>query len=161
GTVELEFAYDKMKAAFSPFLSDTFNQYLQIRANGIVFSENYFAGSWDHMGQKLIALEHFLKQHQGFPFANGLKGDYNRYLQWYLFGLQSKKTTKDGSNVVKNEVRESFQTLIHDYPETQTARIVQKYYDQLEQNNFEKIYEKSFNMPDLPEYLVDTKKASQ
>ncbi|HEX6923773.1 MAG TPA: hypothetical protein VF149_08110, partial [Bacillales bacterium] len=46
GTVELEFAYDKMKAAFSPFLSDTFNQYLQIRANGIVFSENYFAGSW-------------------------------------------------------------------------------------------------------------------
>ncbi|HEU5140632.1 MAG TPA: hypothetical protein VFT51_11700 [Bacillales bacterium] len=153
GSLELRFDYGKLQKVFVPFVSDTMDTYLTIKADPIVYSEGTFEGNWNHLGGKLVEIDGFLKENPEFPFAKELKANYDKFLHWYLFGNLYKKTTTDGSTIVKDEVKQSFQALIQDNPDTFTARVVEKYYNQIKQNGFAKVPQESFEMPDFPPYL--------
>ncbi|HEX7064758.1 MAG TPA: hypothetical protein VF199_06795 [Bacillales bacterium] len=153
GNLELKYAYNKFQKAFSPYVSNTMDAFLEIQADSVVYSEGTFEGTWDHLGETLVKIDQFLKKHPEFPFAKDLKTDYQLFLPWYLTGNYSKDIVEEGSDIVKNEVRQSFQALIQDNPATFTAKVVEEYYNQIKQNGFKKVPRDSFEMPDFPSYL--------
>ncbi|HET7616198.1 MAG TPA: hypothetical protein VFK27_04490, partial [Bacillales bacterium] len=153
GMLELTVPFNDYKEWFSPYVSDQMKQYLSLEANQIVLRDASFDESWNALGEQLVSTENFLTKYPDFSFNPELKSRYSRDLHIYLFGIPNKKPFDRQTGTLLDEVRQSYEKIMADYPDSTTAKIVKNYYQALKDNDWKQIPPESFEMPALPDEL--------
>lgn len=159
-TLKLVIPYDKYLEWFRSYVSDKMGSYLQLESDRIVLKEGSLAATWNDVGDELVRLEQFLKKWPDFTFHLKLKERYIRNLRLYFHGSINTFPFQHGTDVLKDEVKASYQYVMETYPDTTTASIVREYYEKLEDNHFRELQSEYTPKP-LPKFLKGVEKSAQ
>lgn len=128
--------YDALNQAYAPYLSEDLKNYLSIQtieANQHSMEDGGLTITRNELADRLLNAEYYLSS-----FPNGLKKeaiktlylDYlGQYIHEYRYGAVDENTLQ-----LLPEVKESYEKLVLEHPDTKTAQIVKDYLTILNQN---------------------------
>lgn len=115
--------YRKIDQLFSQTLSTTLDQYMQWSAQpGKIISDGAVTVSWRKLAQVLVNLEQLSRTYPEAQLNKLWKKQYILFINAFLNGLPNSPITDNGR--LKGDVKESYQFVLHNFPDTETARIV-------------------------------------
>lgn len=122
-----------------PNLSDTMKTYLEIKSMKVT-TDGALLVSWDELSDNLIKIEEIVRGNKDFLLNKELFEMYNLYFNLYT----NKDLTLPNSpifdgEILKEEVKQSYERFITEYPDTKSGEAISEYYDLLKNNNYKRI----------------------
>jgi hypothetical protein len=136
---------------FKSYVSPGVNEFLKIRSSELIegFSEDAaLLIPFRELGGRIITWQNYINKYPSTPLLAEAKFSYHLYLNTFLSGLDNSPIAKD--DILLPEVKEVYSEFINKYRDTESGKIVEKFYNLLSGNNFR-----------LPEDLDDFYKENQ
>lgn len=136
---------------FKSYVSPGVNEFLKIRSSELMvgFSEDAaLLIPFRELGGRIITWQNYINKYPSTLLLAEAKFSYHLYLNTFLSGLDNSPIAKD--DVLLPEVKEVYSEFINKYRDTESGKIVEKFYNLLSGNNFR-----------LPEDLDDFYKENQ
>jgi hypothetical protein len=127
------YLYNNFKSYVSPAIRD----YLLLRSKELVegFSENSkLLITFQSVGDRIINWENYLAKYPASPLSAEAKFSFHLYLNTFLTGLDNSPIAND--EVVLPEMKEVYTNYIHKNNNSESGKIVEKYFAILAKNNF-------------------------
>ncbi|MEC0246835.1 hypothetical protein P4H65_13655 [Paenibacillus chitinolyticus] len=121
--------YDALNKSYSPYVSDDLKAYLAIQS---LETETPFRSdaslkiSRDELGERTLAAEKALTAYPKGPKAEEIKALYSDYLHEYIHGYRYEAIEEPGMKLIPL-VKQSYEKLVKNNPDTKTAGIVKEY----------------------------------
>jgi hypothetical protein len=109
--------------------------YLKIKSEKKALSDGALAITHEELGMRLLKIEDFVLNNPTFPKVEELKVQYRLYIDFYLKGTNNTKVVTENGKI-KDEVKVNFETLITENKYSETAKIVERFYNKLKENQF-------------------------
>lgn len=125
---------------FGPILPPDWKTYFDQRALEIKekFAED--AGlliSWENLRKRISFWESFLGKYPNFPLSNEINRYISIYIRTFLTGMDNSPITRDfTSNMLRKDIRDSFENFLKENRNSRYYSIVKKYYNILNKNSF-------------------------
>lgn len=104
--------------------------------------------TWNELSDRIVSLERFILSNPNFPDNNLLYELYKRYFTFYTTDLLDNTPIYE-RNVLKEEVKRSYERFMDEYKETETIQVINDFYQRLEQNDFKQVED-----PEIPELIT-------
>jgi|GEM_PF-1932797 len=141
---------------FGSKLSKAFREYLKLKS---VEVDRHFAQdagliiSWNELSDRIAAWESFIQKYPDTDYAAEARQEYfERYLYFYVNGLDNSRLYDYGTGELKDELKKSYERYIAEYGDQPSGRAVLEFYNLLKKNNFKETDE-------VKEYAKNIKKA--
>jgi hypothetical protein len=109
--------------------------YLKIKSEKKALIDGALAISHKNLGERLLEIEDFVLNNPVSPKVEELKEQYVLYMSFYLKGSNNTMiVTEDGT--IKPEIKRNYESLITENEFSETAKIVEKFYQRLEEAQF-------------------------
>ncbi|MEY9094076.1 hypothetical protein [Paenibacillus sp. RC84] len=121
--------YDALNKSYAPYVSDDLKAYLAIQSleNKTPFrSDASLKISRDELGERTLAAEKVLTAYPKGPKAEEIKALYSDYLHEYIHGYRYEAIEEPGMKLIPL-VKQSYEKLVKNNPDTKTAGIVKEY----------------------------------
>lgn len=121
--------YDALNKSYAPYVSDDLKAYLAIQSleNKTPFrSDASLKISRDELGERNLAAEKVLTAYPKGPKAEEIKALYSDYLHEYIHGYRYEAIEEPGMKLIPL-VKQSYEKLVKNNPDTKTAGIVKEY----------------------------------
>ncbi|MFC0271026.1 hypothetical protein ACFFIX_06130 [Metabacillus herbersteinensis] len=149
GDIGIEPDYQRFSEELAASLSEEMILYLQVQGEKRVAMDAALSISHEELGERIIRVEEFMTENPNFKDINIFKDRYLRWIEIYLNGIPNSTVSNlDGS--LKQEVKENFEKIIKDHKNTETAKIIGNFYQEIEANNFMYNAELSSYSIDIP-----------
>jgi hypothetical protein len=129
GDFEAAIDYRYLLNKYDDILSEEIKEYLQIRAsNSNIYDEKDIIASYSQLAKNILVAERFLTKYAESDMRKVVKNIYANELASYLLS----------GNQVKAEMKNIYETFLKEYQgsKTQTYKVVEEFYDLLNDNNF-------------------------
>ncbi len=129
--------YAALNKAYSAYLSDDLQQYLTIRAvesDVKATSDGSISITRDELGTRLLLAENYLTRHSDALKKKDILQLYKMYLGEYIHGYRYE-AVDDNSMKLLPEVKQSYERLVKEHPDSKTGVIVRAYLRVLKDNN--------------------------
>jgi len=131
--------YDFLKK-YSGYIDSEYNDYLNIMATESNHPYARDAGltlSWEELADRMIKSEKFLTEYTAeTPRKVEVGWLFSGYFNVYISGMDNTPTRDRQTNAVLDEVIQSYRDTIEKNPESEAARVLAEYLDELENNDF-------------------------
>ncbi|RFU70172.1 hypothetical protein D0469_08295 [Peribacillus saganii] len=141
--IDYESIYKEASTGASAYIKD----YLDIKKSQPEIKDGALLSSWQDLGRHLAQTEEIIIDMREGKLTDALKQDYRRYFGFFLKGIDNTRVLGD-DGIVKSDVRDAWQAVIMEYPETETATALEQYYQALEEKGFRA--EDDFDYTNLP-----------
>jgi len=125
---------------YSGNLNNDYNDYINLRAeesNNIYSRDAALMISWDELAERMIGSENYLVK---YPQDSPRKVEAGRlflgYFSAYIYGQDNTPTRDYSTNVVLDEVIQSYKKTIAENPDSKAATIISDLLSRLEKNKF-------------------------
>ena len=141
GTFYIDEKADYLYEAFSPYVSEPIKKLLDIRKNEMQkgFAED--AGlliTFEEVGERIRKWEELLEENPTLKLQQEAMGYYVLYLSTFLTGLDNSSPFDPQTKKLKPEVKEEYEDYIKKYGESNSGKIISKYYTLLISNGLKK-----------------------
>ena len=129
------------------FLTQTFNEYLS--ENMRMFLRQYSSEinepfgedggikiSFELFGKRTLFWEQFERKNPDFILPDYAKNKYDFYLYHLMSGMDNTPSFDWETKRLSNDYKESYETIINEFPNSKTSRILTEFLDILKQNDF-------------------------
>ncbi|MUT67132.1 hypothetical protein [Paenibacillus sp. NEAU-GSW1] len=148
-----------MQRKFSGYLSEPLKQYIILKAEESdkpTARDGGLVISWDELAARAVMAEEYVTLYLDTPEREEVLQLYlDRYLPFYIYG-QSNTPVFDDMFVLEDEVKDSYEKLIAERPNSVTANTVQRYLDVLSQTGgrlLERRNGQQYNIPAVQQFL--------
>ncbi|WP_338788595.1 hypothetical protein [Metabacillus sp. FJAT-53654] len=135
GTINFAPNYLKIHNQLEKSLKEDAKVYLKIKSEKKALSDGALAINHDELGERLLEIEDFVLNNPSSPKVDEFKVQYRLYIDFYLKGTNNTLLVSDNGKI-KDEVKINFETLITENEYSETAKIVEGFYNKLKENQF-------------------------
>ncbi len=104
--------------------------------------------TWNELSDRIVKLERFILSNPNFPDNKILYELYSKYFTFYTTSLLDNTPIYE-RDVLIEEVKNSYQRFMEVNKGTETAQVINEYYQRLEENNFNRV-----DNPEIPELIT-------
>ncbi|MBE4907471.1 hypothetical protein IMZ08_05255 [Bacillus luteolus] len=104
--------------------------------------------TWNELSDRIVKLERFILSNPNFPDNKILYELYKRYFTFYTTSLLDNTPIYD-RDVLIEEVKSSYERFMEINKGTETAQVINDFYQRLEENNFKRV-----DNPEIPELIT-------
>jgi hypothetical protein len=116
-------------------LGDDAKLYMKIKSEQQALLDGALAISHKELGERLLEIENFVLNNPTYPKVEEFKEQYRLYIDFYLKGTDNTTiVTNDGK--IKDEVKTNLETLISENEYSETAKVVNGFYEKLNDSQF-------------------------
>lgn len=91
--------------------------------------------SYEKLSERVITWERYIGKHNGLSHKNSVRR-YKIYLSILLRGVDNTPIYNYDNQTITNEIKTVYKKYINRYPNSKSGKIISKYYDYIEKNNF-------------------------
>ncbi|PLS15703.1 hypothetical protein CVD28_21320 [Bacillus sp. M6-12] len=135
GMLSVDIDYETLSKEAADSSSANIKDYLELKKSEPVLADGALLTSWEEMGEQLIDYEQLMQGMEDGPLKQELKSDYKKFYGIFLQGLPNTPVVSE-EGTIKIEVREAWQHVLSNYPDTETAKFIEQYYNKLEKASF-------------------------
>ncbi|MCM3651631.1 hypothetical protein M3184_07190 [Metabacillus litoralis] len=133
-------------------LGDDAKLYLKLESEKTRLMDGALTSSHKELGERLLEMESFVLNYPSFLKIDQIKEQYRMYIDVYLKGTNNTRiVTEDGE--ISNEVKANFEALLNENEYSETAKIVSRYVQKLEETQFILTDELRAEVIELPKVL--------
>lgn len=163
GYVNFKPAYTNIYNQLADSLSDDAKLYLKLESEKPRVMDGALTSSHKELGERLLEMESFVLKNPSFSKVEQIKEQYRLYMDVYLKGINNTKIVNEDGKIL-NDVKADFEVLLNENEYSETAKIVSRYVQKLEETQFiltdglraEVIELPKVLKPQLEEYSLDT-----
>lgn len=122
---------------FKSYVSPGVNEFLNLRSRELEqgFSEDArLLITFRQLGERIITWQNYLNKYPESPMQAEAKFSFHLYLNTFLTGLDNSPISSD--EVLLPEIKQVYSEFISKYKDTESGKIVEKFYAILSKNNF-------------------------
>ncbi|WP_026896266.1 hypothetical protein [Clostridiisalibacter paucivorans] len=140
---------------YKEYLSEDINAYIDLmskESNEIMTRDAALAISWEELADRTITTEKFLVKYPNAVRHEQIMDLYYSYITSYMYGLSNTPIFSWEDNKILDEVKDSYENIISEYPDSLTSEIIKKHLLKIENNNYiinDKIFENGNKVHDL------------
>lgn len=139
GTRSLEIDYYNLYKNYSNYISDEYSSYLAIM--GAQTEKHYYDDlaitiSWDELASRIIAVENFIQKYKDSEYFMEMSALFDEYLHFYKVGATHSRIFDYETNIIKDDVLESYESTIIKYPGSKLAKLTSEYLDKIKANDY-------------------------
>ncbi|MBZ5752530.1 hypothetical protein [Metabacillus rhizolycopersici] len=152
GYVNFKPDYTNIYNQLADSLGDDAKLYLKLESEKTRLMDGALTSSHKELGERLLEMESFVLNYPSFLKIDQIKEQYRMYIDVYLKGTNNTRiVTEDGE--ISNEVKANFEALLNENEYSETAKIVSRYVQKLEETQFILTDELRAEVIELPKVL--------
>ena len=153
GYVNLKPDYTNIYNQLADSLGDDAKLYLKLETEKKLLMDGALTSSHKELGERLLEMESFVLNNPSFSKVEQIKEQYRIYIDVYLKGINNTRiVTEEGE--ISNDVKANFEALINENKYSETAKIVNRYVQKLEETQFILSDELRAEVIELPKALM-------
>ncbi|KKI89954.1 hypothetical protein WQ54_22705 [Bacillus sp. SA1-12] len=151
GGINFKPDYTDVYKSLEKALTEDAKVYLKIKSEKEAFMDGALAISHPELGKRLLEIEEFILKNPSSPIAEELKIQYQYYLASYLLGMNNTSIVIEGEKL-KEEIKINFEKLISENKFSETAKVVEEFYQKLKAAQFiltDELRAEEITLPDI------------